>query len=170
VIATDVIRQVLAYTRETTAEPVAVDLAAVVDRALALRRYQLGRAGIAVDVTRSPGNAFVVMGEKRQLQQLVLNLLLNAEQALARQPQRVLRLALERHGARVRLVVADSGAGVPAELRDRIFEPFFTTSQSERTVGLGLTVSRAIAASHGGTLLLEERGPGATFVLELPAR
>ncbi len=68
---------------------------------------------------------------------------------------------------RVRIAVSDNGTGVDPALRDRIFEPFFSTSQSERALGLGLPVSRAIVESHGGKLWLSDETPGATFVVEL---
>jgi two-component system C4-dicarboxylate transport sensor histidine kinase DctB len=167
--ASGVIRQVLTFVRDTGWNSGAVDLGAVVDRALALRRYQLGRAGIAVTWDRQPQEYYRVAGEERALEQLILNLLVNAEEALEGQPERRVSLTIARADGRVQLAVADSGPGVPPELRDTIFDPFFTTrSSSSRAVGLGLTVGAAIAAAHGGHLALERPGSGATFVLELP--
>ena len=76
---------------------------------------------------------------------------------------------LERSGDRgVVLSVGDSGPGVPETLRERIFEPLFTTKQESGNVGLGLTAARAIAAQHGGTLMLSTQPSGATFILDLP--
>lgn len=166
--ATAVIRQVLAHVRDAGGGAGPVDLAPVVERALSLRQYQLGRAGVTSQFDRVPEERCVVWGDERQLQQVVINLLVNAEEALAGEPQRLLRLSLSRGGGLVRLAVADTGGGVPPGLRQRIFDPFFTTRASERAVGLGLTVGAAIAATHGGRLRLAEEGPGATFVLELP--
>ena len=164
-----VVRQVLGYTRdEPSAGPYPVDIAAIVDRAVALRRYRLGRAGIAVAWERPEGRGPVVTGDERQLLQLVLNLIVNAEEALEREQERTLRLSVRRIEPVVLCVVRDSGAGVSPELRDRIFEPFFSTRISGRNVGLGLTAARAIAAAHGGRLYIDDAGPGATFVLELP--
>jgi C4-dicarboxylate-specific signal transduction histidine kinase len=99
----------------------------------------------------------------------VLNLLANAQEALATSDTRELRIGLSRTAARIRLSLADTGPGVPAELRQRIFEPFFTTHSSPGAVGLGLTVAAHIAAAHGGRLFLLDEGSGATFVLDLPA-
>jgi signal transduction histidine kinase len=167
--ATVAIRQVLGYTRESGPEAASVDLAAAAARALALRRYQLGRAGIAASVD-APSTPVIVTGDDRALLQVLLNLVLNAEDALAQQPARVLRVTVERRGTRARVVVSDTGHGVPDELRSRIFEPFFTTRTAEPAVGLGLPVARVIAARHSGQVSLGASSPGATeFVLELPA-
>ncbi len=79
-----------------------------------------------------------------------------------------MRVALARDGGVVQVTVSDSGPGVTAEIRDQIFEPFFTTRVTERAVGLGLAVSRAIVERAGGRLVLADSSPGATFVVELP--
>jgi signal transduction histidine kinase len=163
-----VVRQVLASTREDLGERRDVDVAAVIDRALALRRYQLGRAGVEVSWDGAPGSRCYIRGDERQLQQLFLNLLVNAEEALAGANPRALRLTLDCREGLVRCLVEDTGPGVPADSATRIFEPFFTTRLSERNVGLGLTAAAAIAAAHGGRLSVENRTGGATFVLELP--
>lgn len=162
------VRGVLAYARETGPETRKVDIGSLVDQVLTLRRYQIGRSGITVTVDRAPKVAAEVRGDERQLAQAILNLVLNAEEALAGQPQRTLRLSVAAVGPMVQVQVEDSGGGVQPELRDRIFEPYFSTRTSERAVGLGLPVSRAIAESLGGRLWLADVTPGATFVLELP--
>jgi C4-dicarboxylate-specific signal transduction histidine kinase len=146
-----------------------VDLAAVIDQSLALRRYQLGRAGIEVTWDRTAAPRCYVRGDERQLQQLFLNLLVNAEEALAGANPRALRIAVECSEAVVRCMVEDSGPGVPPDLRARIFEPFFTTRLSQRNVGLGLTAAATIAAAHAGQLSVEDRAGGAAFVIEMPA-
>ena len=166
--ASGVIRQVLGFVRDPGGDGGAVDLGAVVERALALRRYQLGRARIEVTWDARPQERCRVSGRERAIEQVVLNLLVNAEEALDGQADRRVSLALARAAGRVRLAVSDTGPGVPPDLRERIFEPFFTTRSSSRAVGLGLTVGAAIAAALGGTLALGDAGPGATFVLDLP--
>jgi two-component system sensor kinase FixL len=166
--ASTVIRQVLGFVREAGGARMALDLAAATDRAVALRRYQLGRSGVSLRWERVPGQTFRVQGVESQLQQVVINLLVNAEEALADQTERRLDVSLARNAGIVQLAVADSGPGVAPELRERIFDPFFTTRQSARAVGLGLTVSAAIAAAHSGRLYLADVAPGSTFILELP--
>jgi signal transduction histidine kinase len=165
--ASGTIRQVVSYVREPAESRERLDLGTVVDRALTLRSYELGRAGIAV-VWELPLDRLPVRGSVRELQQAVLNLLANAQEALAGAATRELRVHLAPAGAAVRLSVADSGPGVPAGLRDRIFDAFFTTHAAAGAVGLGLTVAAHTAAAHGGGLSLVSDGPGATFVMELP--
>lgn len=167
--ATVAIRQVLGYARELGPETTSVDLAAVAEQGLALRRYQLGRAGITATV-EAPSEPVMVRGDARALLQVLLNLVLNAEDALAQQPVRELRVTVQRQGTGARLVVRDTGHGVPEDLRRRIFDPFFTTRTGERSVGLGLPVAQLCAARHGGHVSLGASRPGATeFVLDLPA-
>jgi signal transduction histidine kinase len=160
------IKQVVSYVRAPAEPDARVDLGAIVDRALALRSYELDRAGIRtvrpVEVQR-----FAVRGSTRDLQQAVLNLLANAQEAMAGAATRELHIGLARAAGRVRLSVTDTGAGVPDALRQRIFDPFFTTHPGG-AVGLGLTVAAHTAAAHGGRLSLEQEGPGATFVLDVP--
>jgi signal transduction histidine kinase len=167
--ASAVVRQVLTYTRDEGRAPGLLDMGALVDRAIALRRYRLGRAGIEVLWDREAVRGCFVRGDDRQLQQVVLNLLVNAEEALTGAAERRLRVSVETAPPNVRVVVSDTGPGVPPEMRDRIFEPFFSTRLSDRNVGLGLTASANIAAAHDGRLSLEDRAAGATLVLELPA-
>lgn len=112
----------------------------------------------------------LVFGDTDQLKQVLLNLVVNAEHALRRAATRRLLVTLEEHGALRRVVVEDSGPGVPEELRGRIFEPFFTTKPEGEGSGLGLSVSYGIVKEHGGELWHEQpAGGGARFVIELPA-
>ena len=165
--ATQAVRQVLTYTRDLSPEKGNVNLAAVAERALALRRYNLGRAGISV--TTAFGAPVAIRGEDRMMLQVLLNLVLNAEEALHQQPVRELRLSIDAGNGAARVAITDTGHGVPGDLHDRIFEPFFTTRSDERAVGLGLPVARVLAAQHGGQVRLASSQPGVTtFVAEWP--
>src|SRR5581483_10331665 len=96
--------------------------------------------------------------DEDQLHQVVLNLLVNAQQALetAPRPRRVtVKVGVDASGERVVLRVADNGAGVPEDIRSRIFDPFFTTKPTGTGTGIGLAVSRGIAEAHGGSLMLD---------------
>lgn len=163
-----VIRQVLSYTRGEAGDRRRMDLASVVDRAVVLRRYQLGRLG--VDVSWNPAGAprVAVEGDEQQLQQAVLNLIVNAEEALEEAAERRLGISVEADETVARCLIADSGPGIDAALRDRLFEPFFTTRHASRNVGLGLPAAAAIAAAHHGRVRVADSASGATFVLELP--
>ena len=109
-------------------------------------------------------------GDASQLEQVLLNLVLNAEQALAGCPDGRIAVRLHAHEGRVRVAVADTGPGIPADALPRIFEPFFSTKPVGQGTGLGLSICYSIVQSHGGRLTAESRpGLGATFVVDLPA-
>ena len=100
-----------------------------------------------------------------QIQQSILNVMLNGMQAMPQGGRLVVRVGED--GGAVRIEVADEGAGVPSELRDRIFDPFYTTKA--RGTGLGLAIARRIIEAHGGEIeVLEREGGGATFAIVLP--
>jgi len=141
-----------------------VDLAKVAEDALFLLNSQL-RDG-RVELSRSLEPAHCV-GNANQLGQIVVNLLVNAIQAIKNQG----RLQIETGTSQglVRLRVSDDGPGVPPELASRIFEPFFTTKPEGQGTGLGLSICYRIAEEHGGTIRHEQPpGGGASFVLEIP--
>jgi CheY-like chemotaxis protein len=112
-----------------------------------------------------------VRGDAQQLEQVVLNLLLNAEQALAKgsdDPR--ITIGLSAAGGIVRLVVADTGPGISPENLPRIFEPFFTTKPIGQGTGLGLSICYRIVEAHAGRIWAESGpGGGATLIMELPA-
>jgi two-component system NtrC family sensor kinase len=163
-----VIRQVLAFARSEPGHRRPVDLVAAVDRAVALRRYQLGRLGVELAWDPAAAPRVMVEGDERQLQQAILNLIVNAEEALEAAPARRLSIRLEETNGRVRCTVKDSGCGIPRELRPSIFEPFRTTRSTSRNLGLGLPAAAAIVAAHHGSIDVEDGAPGTAVVVELP--
>jgi signal transduction histidine kinase len=111
-----------------------------------------------------------VYGDSRQLQQVLLNLVINAEQAMSSSTRRELIVTARNAGERVVVEVRDTGNGIPSEARRRIFEPFFTTKPEGTGTGLGLSVSYGIVRAHGGTLALgSSSSSGTTFRMTLPA-
>jgi two-component system NtrC family sensor kinase len=142
-----------------------VELAKVVEDALFLLGSQLKDARVAVERRLAPVR---VTGNANQLQQVVVNLVVNALQAVGGAG----RIAVETGaapGGRVRLAVSDTGPGVPPELAERIFEPFFTTKPEGQGTGLGLSICYRIAEVHGGSIRMEPPpGGGARFVVDLP--
>jgi PAS domain S-box-containing protein len=167
--AAQIVRNLLAFVRRTTSDRAAADLNEVVRATVDLRRYHLERSNIVVRVELA-GEALPVLVNREEIQQVVLNLILNAEQAL--EPRRGGTIAVRtfaRGGGHV-VEVADDGPGISRELRGRIFEPFFTTKDVGQGTGLGLSISHGIASAHGGSLeLLTQHSPGACFQLTLPA-
>jgi len=140
-----------------------IDAARLIAQVLDLLAPQAAEHQLRVDRALPAG--IVVRADESRLQQVVMNLVLNAIQATPHGG--LLRVELEREGSQARIAVEDSGPGVPAELRDKIFEPFFTTKRAGS--GLGLPMVHAIAQQHGGAIRLEAaREGGARFVLSLP--
>jgi signal transduction histidine kinase len=128
--------------------------------------YQLRQAGIEVRFDLDPGGA-VVLADHFQMEQLFLNLVLNAVQAMPRGGELVLRTRVSDES--VVAEVRDSGTGISEEIRDRIFDPFFTTREVGEGTGLGLSVSDSITAAHGGTIEVKSTvGVGTIFRVELP--
>jgi signal transduction histidine kinase len=130
------------------------------------------KRGVAIAVTPTSADGTTVEGDADRLVQLALILLDNAvDHAPAAS---LVELAVEQHGQSVRLVVSDSGPGIPEAEREQIFEPFARLDRADRrgrgNAGLGLAIARGIAGAHGGTLVATDRqGGGARFVLALPA-
>jgi len=155
----------LARPREPVIER--VDVGAVIETAASFVSEKLARRGIEVELEIESDAA--VDGDAEKLQQLFLNLILNAADAMSGGGE--LRLGTRRgeHGE-VRAWVADTGPGIEAALLPRIFEPFFTTKPAGQGNGLGLVVARGIAIDHGGDIVVEsEIGRGTCFTVELPA-
>jgi CheY-like chemotaxis protein len=173
-----IVRTFLNMARAKPGERAAVQLNDLARAAVDILGYNLRSHGItatlALDVQLP-----TVMADGDQLGQVVLNLLVNAQQALAQVPQARRQIAVStgveqrRDDAparelRVWLRVADQGPGVALEHRERLFEPYFTTKADGQGTGLGLAVSRSIARDHGGDLVIESSAQGASFRLSLP--
>ena len=167
--ATEIISHLRTFGRAAPAQFDRVDVNDVLERALSFVQEQLRLRQIALAVDLDPGGAFVA-GNGIQLEQVVINLLTNARDAVSQREQdRRIRLTTCRVEESVRIVVADNGPGVPPELEERIFDPFFTTKDVGRGTGLGLSISYGIVTEHGGRIALGRRSAGgAEFTIELP--
>lgn len=142
-----------------------VDLDEVATRVAALMKYRFADNGAALKLASEPGAR--VRGNANRLEQVVLNLVLNALDAVSEQRAAHVTLAITTEEGQAVLSVSDPGPGVPESQRGRLFEPFFTTK--EDGVGLGLAISYAIVQDHGGTLEYERTPAGETrFRLALP--
>jgi signal transduction histidine kinase len=144
-----------------------VDMCDIASRAVDLRRYSIGRADLTVQLD-VPSEPQLVNGQRLHLLQAALNMIQNAEQALAPRGSGCIRVQVTQDGDHVALRVSDDGPGVPAADADRIFEPFFTSRPRPESTGLGLPVAREIAAAHRGSLELEPVPDGASFRLRVP--
>ncbi|OLC14356.1 MAG: hypothetical protein AUH29_10355 [Candidatus Rokubacteria bacterium 13_1_40CM_69_27] len=166
-----IVRNFLALARQRPPERGDVRLNQVAREAVELLAYELRTSSVEVTLDLAE-DLPTLWADSHQLHQVVVNLVGNAHQAMRHlaSPRRIVfttRLDPTRH--RVRLEVADTGPGIPAEIRSKIFEPFFTTKPPGEGTGLGLSLCRGIIEAHGGTIEVEsEPGRGTTFVIELP--
>lgn len=159
----------LAFARSGGSERDVIDVNDVVRRTYALRSYHLNTLNIAVAVELASETP-VVWGNGPQLQQMLLNLLINAEQALAsQQGHRSIAVRTVTTPDTVRIEVSDTGPGVPDDIQAQIFDPFFTTKPVGVGTGLGLSICYGIVQEHGGRIVVDSRpGQGATFIVQLP--
>jgi CheY-like chemotaxis protein/two-component sensor histidine kinase len=168
--ASRIARGLLQFGRGAKPERMAVELNDVVRGVLALRTEELAEKQIDIRSELDP-NLSPVLADAAQLQQVLLNLVTNSEQAIRQGRGRgSVRLRTRRAAAeRVAVEVIDDGPGIPAEALPRIFDPFFTTKPAGVGTGLGLSIAYGIVHDHGGSVAVESHpGCGTAFTLELP--
>jgi signal transduction histidine kinase len=164
--AVRIVGDLLHFSRASS-DRVPTNLHAGIDEALSLLGSHLRHAGVAV--LRSYGSIPELLVRADEVNQIFLNLLTNALQAVSGRSPAEIRIRTGLATGGVEVIIEDSGPGVPVALRTRIFDPFFTTKPAGHGTGLGLSISAQIAARHGGTLTVEDaEGGGARFVLRLP--
>ena len=172
--ASEIVNSLLNFSRVSATEFTAVDLNKVIRETVTLVDHQLSNAQVKVAFLLDD-SAMTVKGSPGKLQQVVLNLVMNARDAM--QNGGVLTVATSRHEGRVRVSVADTGSGITANVLPRIFDPFFTTKADatstaeggRRGTGLGLSVSYGIVREHGGEIEVESTvGQGTRFLLTFP--
>ena len=170
--AARIVRNLLAFARRQAAAREPQDLGELAGRVLALRAYEFRLNSVEVETSFAP-DLPRVLADGGQLQQAMLNLVLNAEQAMRGSRRRRLQVAtrfVEECGA-VEISVTDTGHGIPDDNIRRIFDPFFTTRDVGEGTGLGLSICYGIIRDHGGQISVQSRvGEGTTFSLLLPAR
>ncbi|MFH1726247.1 MAG: ATP-binding protein, partial [Elusimicrobiota bacterium] len=165
-----IIENLLLFVRQATTEKRPVSVAKAVRASLSLLEYRLKKADSVRVEARLPKTLPKVRADLQQLEQVLVNLIANACDAMSEQTgPKGLRIRARARGSMVRVSVSDTGPGIAPEHRAHILEPFFSTKPEGRGTGLGLTICRQILEEHGGRLGLEERaGGGSTFWLELP--
>jgi C4-dicarboxylate-specific signal transduction histidine kinase len=165
--AAEIVTQIRAVVAPITPERQPLSLDAMVSEALPFVRHELKQGQVQL-ILRFEQHLPLTCGDCVQLQQVVVNLVLNAIQAMQDLPEdeRQIEIATARDGDMVMLTVDDTGPGIVPEAQERLFDSFYTTKP--RGMGIGLAVCRSIAESHGGSIAACPRSRGARFVLTLP--
>ncbi|HEY5002341.1 MAG TPA: ATP-binding protein [Ktedonobacteraceae bacterium] len=165
--ATEIISHLRTFGRAASVsrEPVAINQ--VIVRAISLMREQLRLRQIEV-VLQFPPEDVIVIGNAIQLEQVFINLLTNARDAMVNASRKVITITCAQVEQSVDICVSDSGPGIPAGLEQRIFDPFFTTKEVGAGTGLGLSITYGIIKEHQGTITVENQpGEGASFLIQL---
>ncbi len=166
-----IIRTFLALARHREIEKSSIVVGEMIDEIVEIMEYQLHADGISLDISVEDGLPRV-WGDNSQLNQVLVNIVVNAQQALsAADGERRIRVSANHVPERdiIEIAIADTGSGVPGPIRERIFEPFFTTKTESEGTGLGLSYCMTVARSHGGTVRIDDAPSGGTrIILELP--
>ena len=166
--ATEIITHLRTFGRAASVSYQPVNIAQVITSAISLIQEQLRLRQIAIEV-QMPSEEVMVIGNAIQLEQVFLNLLNNARDALAETPDKHISITCTMSADLVEIRVRDTGSGITPEIEQRIFDPFFTTKEVGAGTGLGLSITYSIIQEHQGTIRLENHdGAGALFVIQLP--
>jgi len=166
--ATEIISHLRTFGRAAPVSREPISLRQVIERALSLMQAQLRVREVEVTVDLGVAEP-VVVGNAIQLEQVFINLLTNARDAVADSPRKAIGISAAVGPAAVEIAVADTGHGIPPELEQRIFDPFFTTKEVGKGMGLGLSITYGIIKEHGGTIsVVSAPGEGAAFLIHLP--
>src|SRR5437879_6153985 len=170
--ATEIISHLRTFGRAAPVSRQPILLRRVIEQALSLLQEQLRLREVEVTVDLGPEEP-VVLGNPIQLEQVFINLLTNARDAVADAPRKAIRISGAVGAGAVEVAVADTGHGIPLELEPRVFDPFFTTKEVGKGMGLGLSITYGIIKDHGGTISVVSPSPplpgeGAAFRIQLP--
>lgn len=162
-----VVEKLLNFSRQKTQQRSAMDLNRVIDKALALLAYRIDKERITIVRELDPALP-TIYADAELIGQVVVNMLINSCDSM--QDSGEIRISTSRvDDAHVRILIADTGCGIPEEHLDKIFDPFFTTKEEGRGTGLGLSVSLGIVEAHGGNIHVSSQvGVGTTFQVTLP--
>jgi signal transduction histidine kinase len=165
----DIVKRLLTFARQDKTEKDFVDINEIIETTLALRAYEMETGNIKVKTILAP-DLPNTMASNGQLQQVFLNLIINAETEMKQAHNKGnLLIKTETVGDAIRISFQDDGPGIAKKDIDRIFEPFFTTREPGEGTGLGLSVCYGIVTDHNGQIYAEsKKGKGATFIVELP--
>jgi len=164
-----IVQSLLSFSRRHQPERKLVCVNGLVEAALEILQYQLRTSNIEV-TTRLDPRLPQAMVDPHQIQQVFLNIINNARQAIeTHRPKGAIRISSDTCGTNVRVIIADDGPGIPQENLSKVFDPFFTTKEVGKGTGLGLSLCYGMVREHGGTIKASSKlGQGATFTVELP--
>ncbi len=166
--ANETVLALLGFARYGQAALETLDANRVAEDALGLMRHYILTKRVSAEVALEPGLP-AIRGNANQLQQVLVNLIMNAGQAMEGCPRRVLTLRTARDGDAVVFSIEDTGSGIAPEVVSKLFQPFFTTRPPGQGTGLGLSVSQRIVKRHGGEIRVDsEPGRGSTFSVRIP--
>jgi two-component system NtrC family sensor kinase len=164
-----IVQNLLSFARRHQPERKLSSVNELIENAVDFLQYQLRTNNIEVITQLAPDLA-KTMVDPHQVQQVFLNLINNARQAVeAHQPSGTIRIISQACGLNVRIIFQDNGPGIPEDNLSKVFDPFFTTKEVGKGTGLGLSLCYGIIKEHGGVITVRsEPGQGATFIIELP--
>jgi two-component system, NtrC family, sensor kinase len=163
-----ILRNLLSFARDSKLQKSRFDLHDVLDEILLLINHRLSLQNISIQFDVAPDLPRIYC-DRDQIKQALLNLILNAIEAMPNGGRLRVSAGIQARGNKLRIRVSDTGPGIPKEIQTNVFEPFVTTKEEGRGVGLGLSVVYGIIAQHGGSIEVDsDEGKGATFTLSLP--
>jgi signal transduction histidine kinase len=166
---TEIINSLLKFARQEKFSLELIDINHVIEDAAAIVDHQLSINDIRLEKELAPGLP-QIMGNANQIQQVLINLMINSQQAMDGNPGFVRLSSQFLDPGHIELRVSDNGPGMNEEVKAKLFEPFFTTKSGGKGTGLGLSVSFGIIKEHKGEIQIEsEPGSGAAFIITLPA-
>ena len=168
--AARIVQNLLTFARSYALEKKVIDINELILKSLELRSYEHKVGNIEIVVDLHPGLPGI-SADENQIQQVILNIIINAEQAITSKKRGgKIKVTTGLEDSMVKIIVADDGPGIPRGMLERLFDPFFTTKEVGQGTGLGLSVCHGIVTKHGGRIYADSvEGQGATFIVELPA-
>lgn len=169
--AAEVVKKLLTFARKHTPSKQPVNINSIIASVLGLRAYEHKVSNIKV-INRFATDLPDIVADSFQLQQVFLNIIINAEYAMEEAHKRgIMTIITEKEGNIVRVIFADDGPGISKDNMGRVFDPFFTTKEVGKGTGLGLSICHGIITEHSGRIYAQsESGKGATFMVELPVK
>jgi PAS domain S-box-containing protein len=163
-----IVEALLNFARKTATERTSVDINQAVREVITVIKHQFELDNVRVEVDYDD-TVPTFSGDKEKLKQVMMNLVMNAEQAIKNSGRVSISTTFIPESGEIRVTVQDTGAGIPKEIIDKIFDPFFTTKPVGQGTGLGLSVSYGIVKEHNGKILVDsEPGKGTSFTIVLP--